>query len=90
MSFCHALSSNAWVTAWRAGPLTVHAPRCARNAASRAGAPSANPQRAPASPKNLPGDLHEAAQRYGIAWHAWIDLSTGINPHGYPVPPVPS
>ncbi|MEX3919927.1 threonine-phosphate decarboxylase, partial [Paraburkholderia sp. BR10872] len=36
------------------------------------------------------GDLHEAAQRYGIAWHAWIDLSTGINPHGYPVPPVPS
>ncbi|MEX3909683.1 threonine-phosphate decarboxylase, partial [Paraburkholderia sp. BR14319] len=36
------------------------------------------------------GNLHEAAQRYGIAWDAWIDLSTGINPHGYPVPPVPS
>ncbi|WP_322030529.1 threonine-phosphate decarboxylase CobD [Paraburkholderia sp. J76] len=35
------------------------------------------------------GNLHEAAQRYGIAWDAWIDLSTGINPHGYPVPPVP-
>jgi cobalamin biosynthesis protein CobC len=36
------------------------------------------------------GNLHEAARRYGIAWDAWIDLSTGINPHGYPVPPVPS
>ncbi|HEY4801699.1 MAG TPA: threonine-phosphate decarboxylase CobD [Paraburkholderia sp.] len=36
------------------------------------------------------GNLHEAAQRYGIAWEAWIDLSTGINPHGYPVPPVPA
>jgi cobalamin biosynthesis protein CobC len=36
------------------------------------------------------GNLHEAAQRYGIAWDAWIDLSTGINPHGYPVPPVPA
>ncbi|WP_322059333.1 threonine-phosphate decarboxylase CobD [Paraburkholderia sp. J63] len=36
------------------------------------------------------GNLHEAARRYGIAWDAWIDLSTGINPHGYPVPPVPA
>ncbi|MEX3926398.1 threonine-phosphate decarboxylase CobD [Paraburkholderia sp. BR10936] len=36
------------------------------------------------------GNLHEAAQRFGIAWDAWIDLSTGVNPHGYPVPPVPS
>jgi cobalamin biosynthetic protein CobC len=36
------------------------------------------------------GNLHEAAERYGIAWDAWIDLSTGINPHGYPVPPVPA
>ncbi|MEM5311939.1 threonine-phosphate decarboxylase CobD [Paraburkholderia sp. JHI869] len=35
------------------------------------------------------GNLHEAAERYGIAWDAWVDLSTGINPHGYPVPPVP-
>lgn len=35
------------------------------------------------------GNLHEAAERYGIAWEAWIDLSTGINPYGYPVPPVP-
>lgn len=36
------------------------------------------------------GNLHEAARRYGIVWEAWIDLSTGINPHGYPVPPVPA
>ncbi|MBP0591377.1 threonine-phosphate decarboxylase [Paraburkholderia sp. LEh10] len=36
------------------------------------------------------GNLHEAARRYAIAWDAWLDLSTGINPHGYPVPPVPA
>ena len=36
------------------------------------------------------GNLHEAAQRYGIAWEQWLDLSTGINPCGYPVPPVPA
>ncbi|MCG5075324.1 threonine-phosphate decarboxylase CobD [Paraburkholderia tagetis] len=36
------------------------------------------------------GNLHDAARRYGIAWDEWIDLSTGINPHGYPVPPVPA
>jgi cobalamin biosynthetic protein CobC len=36
------------------------------------------------------GNLHEAAQRYGIPPDSWLDLSTGINPHGYPVPPVPA
>jgi len=36
------------------------------------------------------GNLHEAARRYGIPHEAWLDLSTGINPHGYPVPPVPA
>ncbi|HEY1611276.1 MAG TPA: threonine-phosphate decarboxylase CobD [Paraburkholderia sp.] len=36
------------------------------------------------------GNLHEAARRYGIDYDAWIDLSTGINPHGYPVPPLPA
>jgi cobalamin biosynthesis protein CobC len=36
------------------------------------------------------GNLHEAAQRYGIPYGQWLDLSTGINPHGYPVPPVPA
>ena len=34
------------------------------------------------------GNLGEAAQRYGIAREDWIDLSTGINPRGYPVPPI--
>jgi cobalamin biosynthetic protein CobC len=36
------------------------------------------------------GNLHEAAHRYGIPYDAWLDLSTGINPSGYPVPPVPA
>ncbi|RKE24512.1 L-threonine O-3-phosphate decarboxylase [Paraburkholderia sp. BL23I1N1] len=36
------------------------------------------------------GNLHEAAERYGIPYAQWLDLSTGINPHGYPVPPVPT
>ncbi|KVN11062.1 MULTISPECIES: threonine-phosphate decarboxylase CobD [unclassified Burkholderia] len=36
------------------------------------------------------GNLHEAALRHGIPRDAWLDLSTGINPHGYPVPPVPA
>jgi cobalamin biosynthetic protein CobC len=36
------------------------------------------------------GNLHEAARRYDIPYGDWLDLSTGINPHGYPVPPVPA
>ncbi len=36
------------------------------------------------------GTPHEAARRYEIPYDAWLDLSTGINPHGYPVPPVPA
>ncbi|HEY2605638.1 threonine-phosphate decarboxylase CobD [Paraburkholderia sp. RL18-103-BIB-C] len=36
------------------------------------------------------GNLHEAAERYRIPYAQWLDLSTGINPHGYPVPPVPA
>ncbi|MDR8400249.1 MULTISPECIES: threonine-phosphate decarboxylase CobD [Paraburkholderia] len=36
------------------------------------------------------GNLQEAARRYGIPHAQWLDLSTGINPHGYPVPPVPA
>jgi len=35
------------------------------------------------------GNLREAARRYAIALADWLDLSTGINPRGYPVPPVP-
>lgn len=34
------------------------------------------------------GRLREAARRYGIALSEWIDLSTAINPQGYPPPPV--
>ena len=36
------------------------------------------------------GNLHEAAERYRIPYDQWLDLSTGINPLGYPVPPVPA
>jgi cobalamin biosynthetic protein CobC len=32
------------------------------------------------------GRLRKAAQRYGIPLADWLDLSTGINPNGYPVP----
>ena len=36
------------------------------------------------------GRLRRAAQRYGIPLDDWLDLSTGINPHAYPVPAVPA
>lgn len=36
------------------------------------------------------GDVHGAAERYGIAAEQWVDLSTGMNPEAYPVPPIPS
>ena len=36
------------------------------------------------------GRLLAAAARYGIAAEDWIDLSTGIAPHAYPVPPIPA
>lgn len=35
------------------------------------------------------GRLREAAMRYGIPLAGWLDLSTGINPNGWPVPEVP-
>ncbi len=35
------------------------------------------------------GRLRAAAQRYGIPECDWLDLSTGINPNGWPVPAVP-
>ncbi len=34
------------------------------------------------------GNLREASQQYGIPLANWIDLSTGINPHQYPVPKI--
>ncbi len=35
------------------------------------------------------GRVRAAAQRYGIPESDWLDLSTGINPNGWPVPAVP-
>lgn len=36
------------------------------------------------------GNLAEAAQLYGLAPAAWLDLSTGIAPWAYPVPALPA
>lgn len=36
------------------------------------------------------GRLHEVATRYGIPLSQWLDLSTGINPNGWPVPQLPT
>lgn len=36
------------------------------------------------------GNLSEAASRFGRPVEEWLDLSTGINPHSYPVPMLPS
>jgi cobalamin biosynthetic protein CobC len=35
------------------------------------------------------GRLNEAAKRWGIPRSQWLDLSTGINPIGWPVPEIP-
>lgn len=36
------------------------------------------------------GSLNAAVKRWGIAREHWLDLSTGINPHGWPVPKIPA
>lgn len=36
------------------------------------------------------GSIAQAAQRYGIPAENWLDLSTGINPYGWPVPALPN
>ena len=42
------------------------------------------------SPERLHGGrLRTAVQRFHIPLVEWLDLSTGINPRGWPVPPVP-
>lgn len=41
------------------------------------------------SPPFHGGRLNEAVRRWGIPREQWLDLSTGINPEGWPVPPVP-
>ncbi|OIR17887.1 threonine-phosphate decarboxylase [mine drainage metagenome] len=35
------------------------------------------------------GNLALAAAQYGIPLENWLDLSTGINPNGYPIPNIP-
>ncbi|PWB51675.1 MAG: threonine-phosphate decarboxylase [Nitrosomonadales bacterium] len=36
------------------------------------------------------GRIRKAAARYGIPPEDWLDLSTGISPAGWPVPPLPA
>lgn len=36
------------------------------------------------------GKLRDAAQQFNIPLEQWLDLSTGINPHGYPASIVPA
>ncbi|MFP3976577.1 threonine-phosphate decarboxylase CobD [Marinobacter sp. KMM 10035] len=36
------------------------------------------------------GRLNKAAERCGIPRSEWLDLSTGINPNGWPVPEIPA
>lgn len=45
---------------------------------------------APIAPVTHGGNLRAASARFGIPYEAWLDLSTGINPHGYPVADVPA
>ena len=35
---------------------------------------------------NHGGRIHAYAKQYGIGLKDWLDLSTGINPNGWPVP----
>ena len=42
------------------------------------------------TPPEHGGRLNAAAARYGIARADWLDLSTGINPAGWPVPALAS
>lgn len=37
---------------------------------------------------NHGGQIHRYAKHYDIAADKWLDLSTGINPHGWPVPEI--
>ncbi|UWN49725.1 hypothetical protein ASALC70_01939 [Alcanivorax sp. ALC70] len=36
------------------------------------------------------GRLNQAARQWGLPPADWLDLSTGINPRGYPVPAIPA
>lgn len=49
-----------------------------------------SPGLAEQAPLEHGGRLRAAATRHGIPLDRWLDLSTGINPQGWPVPPVPA
>jgi cobalamin biosynthetic protein CobC len=41
------------------------------------------------APPEHGGRLRQAAEQFGIPLTSWLDLSTGINPHSWPVPALP-
>lgn len=45
---------------------------------------------APSEPRDHGGGLDDAVALYGGRREDWLDLSTGINPHAFPVPEIPS
>lgn len=57
--------------------------------ANTASAAPADPDR-PTCEVHHGGDLAAAARRFGEPAAGWLDLSTGINPWPYPVPPLPA
>jgi cobalamin biosynthetic protein CobC len=48
-----------------------------------------DPHPIPAGPADHGGGIDAAVARWGGPRSAWIDLSTGINPQPYPLPPLP-
>ena len=48
--------------------------------------PDFSPER-PLAPRHG-GALADASERYGVPLKDWLDLSTGINPHPYPLPTI--
>lgn len=38
---------------------------------------------------NHGGKLKQVAKEHQIPWQQWLDLSTGISPYSYPIPPIP-
>ncbi|MCB1350091.1 MAG: threonine-phosphate decarboxylase, partial [Maritimibacter sp.] len=43
-----------------------------------------------AEPRDHGGGLDDAVALHGGHREDWLDLSTGINPHAYPLPEIPA
>ena len=58
--------------------------------ASRVRAPAPGEDTSPDPPRDHGGGIDSAMASYGGGREDWLDLSTGINPVPYPLPPLPS